>query len=154
MTSVGQTQASVPSGKPEQSPALVGKHVAQQFLKNSRWLFSQTPLTETPLKVMALHRLEINTGSGNFFSARYFLIFLVKFAFPLHNSNFAGCSLAIYLEQAGPTTQKTLVFPKSCKKRPLYYDNYLNSVSSPFFASSLSAGFCAPLHYRSRVNFL
>lgn len=56
--------------------------------------------------------------------------------------------------QAQPTSQKTHGFPKSCKKRPLYYHYYLNSVASPFFASSLSAGVCAPLHYCSRDNFL
>lgn len=53
-----------------------GKHVAQQFLKKEPQggCFSDSTDCETSVKAVALHRLEITTGSGDFFSARYFLI--------------------------------------------------------------------------------
>lgn len=132
-----------------------GKHMAQQLLKNARWLFPW--LLWLKLQWRQWHCtdwrspqvLEISFLLDIF----WYWIFLAKFAFPLHNSNLAGCSLDTCLVQAGPTSQKTLGFPKSCKKRPLCYLNYLNSVGSPFFASSLSAGVFAPLHYCSRVHF-
>lgn len=167
MTSVGQTQASVPGGKPEQSPALVGlpwicTSVARgntwtnNSLKNSRWWFPclrwlwNLGKGSGIVQTRSLQVLVISFLLG----ISVYWIFLAKFALPLCNSNLAACFLDIYLVQAQPTCQKTHGFPKSCKKRPLYHHYCLNSVASPFFASSLSAGVCAPLHYCSRDNFL
>lgn len=133
-----------------------GKHVDQQFLKNSRWLFPclrwlwNLGKGSGIVQTRSLQVLVISFLLG----ISVYWIFLAKFALPSYNSNLAACSLNIYLVQAQPTSQKTHGFPKSCKKRPFYYHYYLNSVASPFFASSLSAGVCAPLHYCSRDNFL
>lgn len=112
MTSVGQTQASVPGRKPEQSPALVGlPWICTSVARGNTWpnnslktqggCFPDSTDSETSVKAMALHRLETTTGSGDSFPLDIFWYWMIlaNFAFYLHNSNLTGCSLYTYLMQ-------------------------------------------------------